>query len=112
MVTDSKLSDFGAYGVDSGKTTRSEFGAYINANFKKEIMTNVTLTSKLELFNNYTDKDKDNVKAIDVNWDSSLNMKVNKYITASLNTLVIYDANVVARTQFKEIFGVGFGYKF
>lgn len=112
MVNDSKLSDLGAYGVDPGKTTRNEFGAYINAKFKKEIMTNITLSSKLELFNNYTDKDKDNAKTIDVNWDTSLNMKVNKYITASLNTLVLYDANVVARTQFKEIFGVGFGYKF
>ena len=112
MVSESKLSKLGAYGVDPGKTTRNEFGAYINAKFKKEIMTNITLSSKLELFNNYTDKDKDNAKAIDVNWDSSLNMKVNKYITASLNTLVIYDANIVATTQFKEIFGVGFGYKF
>jgi len=43
----------GAYGVDSGKTVRSEFGAYLNMKFKKDIMENITLTSKLELFNNY-----------------------------------------------------------
>lgn len=112
MVSDSKLSDLGAYGVDPGKTTRFEFGAYLNMKFKKDIMENITLLTKLELFNNYTDKDKNNAKKIDVNWESSLLMKINDFFTASLNTVVIYDANVVERTQFKEVFGVGFGYKF
>lgn len=112
MVNDKLLSDLGAYGVDPGKTSKMEFGAYLNMKFKKDIMQNVTLTSKLELFNNYTDKDKNNAKKIDVNWESSLNMKVNKYITASITTTVFYDANVVERTQFKELLGIGFGYKF
>ena len=112
MVSDTKLSDLGAYGVDPGKSTRNEFGAYLNMKFKKDIMENITLATKLELFNNYTDKDKNNAKKIDVNWESSLLMKINNLFTASLNTVVIYDANVVERTQFKEVFGVGFGYKF
>ena len=112
FVTDQKLSDLGAYGVDPGKKIRPEFGAYLNAKFKKDIMTNVTLISKLELFNNYTDKDKNNAKKIDVNFENQLNMKVNKYITASIIAVLVYDANVVERTQFKEIIGVGFGYKF
>ena len=112
FVTDQTLSNLGAYGVDSGKTVRSEFGAYLNMKFKKDIMTNVNLTSKLELFNNYTDKDKNNAKKIDVNFENQLNMKVNKYITASILLVLVYDANVIERTQFKEVIGVGFGYKF
>ena len=54
-------------------------------------------------------------------------MKVNKYISMSLNTNLIYDDDInIAkdtdndglidengpRIQFKEIFGVGFSYKF
>jgi hypothetical protein len=54
-------------------------------------------------------------------------MKVNKYISVNLNTQLIYDDNVKisfdnnndgivdekgSRVQFKEIFGVGFSYKF
>ncbi|MBK6838589.1 MAG: hypothetical protein IPG90_10190 [Bacteroidetes bacterium] len=70
------------------------------------------MASKLELFNNYTDKDKDNVKNIDVNWEVGLLMKVNKFMTASVLTQLIYDANTIARTQFKEVIGVGVGYKF
>ena len=112
FVTSKSLSDMGAYGVDSGKSVRSEFGAYLNMKFKKELMTNVTLTSNLELFNNYTDENKQNAKNIDVNFNNTLNLKVNKYITASVNVQLVYDANIVERTQFKELIGVGFGYKF
>ena len=112
FVTSKSLSDMGAYGVDPGKSVRSEFGAYLNMKFKKELMTNVTLTSNLELFNNYTDENKQNAKNIDVNFNNTLNLKVNKYITASVNVQLVYDANIVERTQFKELIGVGFGYKF
>jgi len=84
----------------------------MNMKFKKDIMENITLTSKLELFNNYTDKDKNNAKKIDVNFENQINMKVNKYFTASILLVVVYDANVIERTQFKELIGVGFGYKF
>lgn len=112
FVTDADLNSIGAYGVDTGKTVRSEFGAYLNMKFKKDIMENVTFSTKLELFNNYTDKDKDNAKRIDVNWETALMMKVNKYLTAGLNTILIYDHNQIQRTQFKEVIGVGFGYKF
>lgn len=112
FVNDKILSDLGAYGVDPGKTVRPEFGAYLNMKFKKDLMENVTFSTKLELFNNYTDKNKDNAKKVDVNWENMLTLKVNKYITASVTTQLLYDANVVERTQFKETIGVGFGYKF
>lgn len=112
FVNDATLSNAGAYGVDPGKKVRSEFGAYLNMRFKKDIMTNVTLSSRLELFNNYTDKDKNNAKKVDVNWESSLIMKVNKYITASIIAQVVYDANVVERTQYRQVLAIGLGYKF
>lgn len=112
FVNDQLLSDAGAYGVDSGKKVRTEFGAYLNALFKKDILPNVTLSSKLELFNNYTDKDSENKKRVDVNWENNLNMKVNKFITATATFQVVYDQNILPRTQYKQVIGVGFGYKF
>lgn len=123
IVRDQDLADLGSFGVEgadldtagniipgTGKNIRSELGAYINARFRKEIMTNVTLASRLELFNNYTDEDKDNRTKIDVNWETGLFMKVNKYITASLVFQVVYDANVIERTQYRQVLGVGLGY--
>jgi len=112
FVNDQVLSDAGAYGVKPGETVRSEFGAYLNMKFKKDIFENVNFTSRLELFNNYTDEDKNNAKKVDVNWENTLLMKVNKFITATVYAQVLYDANVVERTQYKQTIGVGLGYKF
>ena len=125
FVTNQILADAGAYGVDpattdangipqpgTGKNLKTEFGAYLNLKFKKDIMTNITLITKLELFDNYTDKDKNNQTNVDVNWETGLNMKVNKLINVTVATQLIYDDNIIKRTQFKEVLGVGIGYKF
>ena len=134
IVNDQTLADAGAFGVDaavyddfgtllsSGKTTRSEYGGYLRALFKKDIMKNVNLQSKLELFSNYEE-----AAYVDVNWEVLIAMKVNKYISATLSTQLIYDHDidiavdnnndgiidgVGPRTQFKEVLGVGISYKF
>lgn len=119
IVKDTALSNYGAFGVDPGKSIRSEFGGYARIiftkqDFKGELLKNISITSKLDLFSNYL-KDPQNV---DVSWENIIFMKVNKYIVISLNTNIVYDADVkdpvdnVAKVQFKEILGVGFAYKF
>lgn len=117
IVADKFLSDQGAYGVDKGKKARYEFGGTVNMNFEKEIMKNVELKTNLILFSNYIDKPQN----IDVNWEMQINMKINKLLSASISTNLIYDddvkitdknGNIGPRTQFKEVFGVGFAYKF
>lgn len=94
FVTDPDLNGRGAFGVDTGKVVNSEFGAYFRLNIKKEIMKNITIQSDLTLFNNYTDKDPVNQKKVDVDWQTSINMKVNKLITVSLFTHLIYDYDI------------------
>ena len=125
IVNGQKLADAGAYGVDSGKTHREEFGAYITVAFKKDIIQNVSFSTKLDLFSNYAH----NPQNIDVNWDAMLAFKINNYITANIATSLIYDDDTKipimkdingvntqigegARTQFKEVFGLGLSYKF
>ncbi len=141
FVMDAALSDAGAFGVDKavfdeqgnkiqpGSRFRPEFGASLEARFQKEVMQNVNLQSRLNLFNNYTDKNISNRRNIDLNWETSVNMKVNQYIAASLIIHMIYDDDIdipVTRTvdgvrvtnttgpklQFKQALGVGFSYKF
>jgi hypothetical protein len=122
IVTEENLSNAGAFGVEVGEKVRNEFGGYIRANITKEIMKNVKLTSTVSLFSNYLEEPEN----VDVNWEMLILMKVNKYITVSLNTKLIYDhdINIVKdtngdgnnningpRTQFKEILSVGFSYK-
>jgi hypothetical protein len=131
FVTDEILSDAGAFGVTPGEKSKSEIGGYVRAifsknDFKGEFMKNISFTSKVDLFSNYAD----NPQNIDVNWETLIGMKVNKYIGVSLNTVLIYDDNIKvpfdrndsgtieagesvgSKVQFKEIFGVGLSYKF
>lgn len=139
IVNDQRLADAGAYGVTpavwdtvngvyaitkNGEMYRSEFGGYAKIAFKKDIFKNVNLGTKLELFSNYL-KDPQN---IDVNWELLLAMKVNKYITASISTQMIYDHDIPVpverdingvkvkgtgpRLQFKEVLAIGLSYKF
>jgi len=118
IVNNDTLSAAGAYGVEPGKNTRSEFGGYARfiysrADFKGEFFKNVSFTTKLDLFSNYL-KDPQNV---DVSWETQIAMKVNDYIAINFNTHLMYDADTkvdggAAKVQFKEILGVGFSYKF
>jgi hypothetical protein len=123
FVRDKALSAAGAFGVDPGETVRTEAGAYLKASYKKDVNPNVNLQTSLDLFSNYLDKPQN----IDVNGQLLLAVKVSKFISASLSLQVLYDDNtklvfykrdgvtvdhVGPGTQFKEVIGIGFAYKF
>ncbi len=117
IVNDDTLSKKGAFGVEKGEKLKLEFGSSFKMNFKKEIIKNVDLSSKLELFSNYLDDPQN----IDVFWEMLINMKINNYLSANISTTLIYDDDIMItdkngntgpRTQFKEVFGIGFSYKF
>jgi hypothetical protein len=123
FVLDDILSSAGSFGLDPGQSVQGEFGGYIKIAYKKEILKNVTLDTKLDFFSNYLD----NPQHIDVNWDMLLTFKVNDYLSASLLTQLIYDYDIQfgedttgdgvddtfeSRVQFKELFGLGLTYSF
>jgi len=136
FVNDQRLADAGSFGVDkaefdsngikikNGKMVRTEVGGYFRMTYKKDIVKNVNFATKLELFSNYFD----NPQNIDVNWEILIGMKINKYLSANINTQMIYDqdipvqfehvvngvkqAGVGPRLQFKEILSIAFSYKF
>lgn len=123
FVLDKALSDSGSFGLDPGKTARSEFGGYIKFFFKHQIMENITFQTKLDLFSNYLN----NPQNIDVDWELLLDMKVNKFISARLTTNLIYDDDIKIpydstgdgvldskgpKVQFKELIGIGLSFGF
>ncbi len=127
FVNNQRLANLGAFGVEAaerdsngvvikeGKRQRYEVGAYVNAYFKRTVMTNITYESKLDLFSNYLN----NPQNIDINWENGLSMKVNKYVTVAIIAHLIYDDDIIfndsqgvgPRTQFKQSLGVGLSYK-
>lgn len=131
IVNDEGLSALGAFGVDPGENTLSEFGGYLRViysknDFKSAVLNNVAFTTKIDLFSNYLK----NPQNIVVNWETLVAMKINRFISANINLQLIYDDKVSvpfdrngngeiesgeavgSRVQFKEILGVGFSYNF
>lgn len=117
FVMDDELSAIGAYGVDPGDQFRAEFGSFLRIMYVDELLTNVTLDTRLELFANYIE----NFGNVDVNWQNMLVMKVNKVLSANFFTHLLYDDDIKIavdentvgpRVQFKSIFGAGLAYTF
>jgi hypothetical protein len=122
IVNDSTLANAGAFGVEPGHKTRTEFGGYIRTvysknDFEAEWLRNVTFSTQLDLFSNYLDKPQN----ITVNWGTLIALRVNRLLSVNVSTNLIYDPNVLiadkdgnkaTRVQFQQLLGVGFSYNF
>jgi len=131
FVSDQTLADLGSFGVEAaeitaagdtiagtGKKFRGEFGGSLAAKFNKEIIKNVTYTSTLLLFSNYVE----NPEKIDVNWENSIDMKINNFLTARVYFQTIYDYDIKFlneetgeskdQWQWKSILSLGLAYSF
>lgn len=123
FVTDNELSAIGSFGLAPGKKVRSELGAFLKFEGKTDVVKNVSLQTKLDLFSNYLH----NPQNIDVDWNMLINMKVNDFLSANLVSHLIYDDDIKIpidkngdgiidekgpRIQFMEMFGAGLSFKF
>ena len=116
FVMDDSLSQIGSFGVEQGERIRHEFGAFIKLKWNAELMKNIEMKSKLELFSNYLN----NPQNIDVNAELVFVFRVNSLFSATAQWNLIYDddieirdidGNVGPRTQFKSVLGIGISYK-
>lgn len=112
IVMDKELSAAGAYGVENGKNIRYQTGMFLNVGSNLKLMENVGWQSSLYLFGDYKTPDR-----IDVFWDNSILLTVNKFLQASFNTNLIYDDDIKIpnqdgspggpRIQFKHVLALG-----
>jgi len=137
IVNNDSLANVGAFGVEAavldatgsivtpGKKIRNEVGGYVRMVYQQTFFKDksVSVTSKLDLFSNY----QNNPQNIDVSWETIIGLKVNKWITTTITTHLLYDDDIAIavdrdnngvtdgsgpRTQFKEVIGVGLNIKF
>ncbi len=137
FVLDQALANDGAYGVEEavideqgrvtepGERLRKEVGATFVGQFDREILTNVNLSTKVELFSNYFNHPQN----IDISWETTFNFSINKFMSANIFTHLIYDHDIEIptyeqkngkrvvvgegpKTQFKETLGIGVSYGF
>jgi hypothetical protein len=116
IVKDDTLSAKGLYGVDPGKHSNGEFGAFASVNYLKEFNKNITYKSRLDLFSNYRRKPKN----VDLYFTNVVNVKLSKILSLTWSVDMIYDDDVRlfgknnngAALQLKSLVGIGLLAKF
>jgi hypothetical protein len=116
IVTDDSLSAKGLYGVIPGKKTKSELGAFLSAQFLKDLSKTLNYKARLDLFSNY----KHNPEKVDVFMSNLFSVKLSKILSATWNVDLIYDDDVrlfgsddkSPAWQIKSLVGVGLLAKF
>jgi len=118
IVNNDSLASVAAFGVDTGKKSRFEFGAYASINYSSPISKTAVYTGRLDLFADYLN----NPQNIAMYMTNVLTVKVTSLISMSLNVTLIYDDRIKSvksdgtaggpALQLQEVMGIGFAYKF
>lgn len=118
IVANDSLSSVGAFGVDTGKRSRFELGAFASINYKTALSKTAAYTGRLDLFTNYLRHPGD----ITLYMTNILAVKVTRLISMNLSVTLIYDNDVKSvhddgtvggpALQLQEIMGIGFAYSF
>lgn len=111
FVLDEALANQGAFGVDpaiydidgnivrKGLNTRQEFGMLFTGQFEDEVFENIKLNSRLRLYTDYLV----NFGNVDLDWEVNVDMKVNKFVQATLGSHLRYDHDIKAEVETNEI---------
>jgi len=109
FITDPALQLKGNYGLEKDRDNHVyEFGAFLGARYKFNIMENVSYDNRVGIYSNYL-KTPENMT---VAYQGVLDLKVNKLISAQASINLFYDENQIKATQAKQTLGVGLAYKF
>lgn len=118
IVKNDSLAAQGAFGVDSGKNSRFEFGAYASLNYSTNLSKTAAYIGRLDLFSDYLDHPQN----IALYMTNVVNVKVTSLISMNFNLTLIYDDRIKSvkkdgsfggpALQLQEVLGVGLAYKF
>lgn len=116
IVTNSVLNSQGLYGVEPGKKSLNELGAYATFNYFTDATKPISYKGRLDVFSNY----KNNPQNMDIFMTNLLAFRISKVLSATWSLDIIYDDDVrlfgknfnAAGTQFKSLFGIGFLVKY
>jgi hypothetical protein len=122
FVRDTALINPINFGLEPGRKRNWEPGAIVKLNWHYPIIENIIYDTRAEIFNSYNYP----FQKFNINWEQTLVLQVTQRISCRVMTQVIYDYNVKfpikdetgkqiaqeAKWQFKELFTIGFNYKF
>jgi hypothetical protein len=117
LVMNDSLASVGAFGVDSGKNSKVEVGAYATISYMHKLGAAAVYTGRLDLFSNYGHRPQN----VDLTMTNLLAVKVTGIITMTFAVNLIYDDDVKqvkedgtsggAALQLQELLGIGIAIK-
>jgi len=129
------IAELNSFGNVFPSKLKREFGAVLIATYKQDFWKqNISILSIFKAYKNYLrssadpfdpslpKESKDHYrKNIDIDWQTTLGLKVNKFLSASIFTHLIWDNDVTfpiegstlktSKLQFRDIIGVGLTYQ-
>ena len=96
------------YGVDTNKTVLNQLAFQAVATLDKDIMTNVHLNLRYNLFVPYGEDQS----FVSHRIDAILTAKINRLMAATVNGTFLYDKSTAPKPQGTESVGLGVIYKF
>ncbi len=103
LKTDNDFYLVDKFGVPADRKSYTELGSFATAKYTKKISTWAFYTGRLDLFSNY----KRNPENIDLFFTNLVTMKFNKWLATNISVDMVYDDDVLQKTQLKEILGIG-----
>jgi len=134
-VAANDIAALNSFGNIFPSKVKKEFGAVVIATYKQEFWKqNISILSVFKAYKNYLRSSADPFDAtlpkeskshygknIDVDWQTTLGLKVNKFLSASIFMHLIWDNDVTfptdnpalktSKVQFRDIIGVGLTYQ-
>jgi hypothetical protein len=129
FVLDTAKIDQTRHGIDADKKLRQEMGGQLVVKNSVSILDGLDISNTVRLFTNYLN----NPQNVDVDWELSIERKINWYFTVLLNLHFIYDDDIrfpvldeneqpvllpdgspkkSPKLQFKEFLGITLSFKF
>ena len=90
------------FGVPKGEISRFELGASISAFYKFEVIENIQLEQRINLYSDYLEQ----AENIDIDYTITAFMKINDYLSTNLIIQCLYDENAIKKVQLREVFGL------
>ena len=105
------LVDHSTVGVDEGHTTKHSFGSTAELRISWKMARNISFASRIFAFTNYD--------YFQADWENTLTCDITRYFTTQIYAHARYDSHTPRladsswhKFQLKEIFSIGFSYKF
>ncbi len=103
--------DPASFGIKEGRKTKHDFGSTIDMKVSWQVMRNISLRSHMFAFSDFS--------SLQIDWENNIICDINRYFTTQINIHARYDTltprqedSSWSKLQLKEIFSIGFAYKF